>query len=523
MNNTPLLKRLFCAETVVFLGAWFLLMFFGRTQLFRDPGTFSHIVFGQHILSTHQLFHTDIYSFTFGGQPWIAQQWLGECIMAFLYKIGGFDGLLVVTVTLVAFLYAWLMNRLVNSGMHFSLALLIISLTFLASAHHYHIRPHIVTILFLASVFSRLCDYEAGRLRIGSLFWLVPLSILWTNIHGGVLGGLGTLGLVILGWSIDKVFFRRLPIRSYREMILLMGLLLACILSIFVNPYGRELPKTWFSIMSSPAIPLFIQEHASLVRTGSWHVLALAIFYIAALIGTFPKRPRITWLIPLVWLALTWSRIRNGPLFAVAAALALSEVFPHVRWAKWLSRKGSMIFHLEAVNPAGRRVSLCHLAVPSVILAATVVLNLASVRVPVIGHGWVKFDTTYWPVDLLPELRNIEKISSNGTPILNDYRLGGFIMFFVPRLRVFIDDRCELYGDQFLLDYVNAKSSMVKEWAEKYQFKIALTESSSYLDKYLKKDDGWEVVRRGASASLYRKSAKEIQDDRQSRGGSDSP
>jgi hypothetical protein len=503
MVKTTLLKRLFCAETVVFLGTWFLLMFFGRTQLFRDPGTFSHIVFGERILSTQQLFHTDIYSFTFGGKPWIAQQWLGECVMAIIHKLSGFDGLLVVTVTLVAFLYAWLMNRLMKAGIHFSLALLILSLTFLASSHHYHIRPHVVTVLFLAFLFSRLCDYEVGRLRIGSLFWLVPVFILWANIHGGVLGGLGTLGLTILGWLFLKIIFKEPPIRSYKEEMLLVVLLIGCILSVFINPYGSELPKTWFSIMSSPAIPLIIQEHASLAKTGSWHILALGIFYLIALMGIFPKRPRITWLIPLVWLALTWSRTRNGPLFAVTAAIALSDMFPHVRWARWLSRKGSRIFHVEAVNSTAKKISPSHLAVPSMVLAMTVALNLASVQVPLIGHGWVRMDINHWPVDLLPELQEIEKANPEGTPIFNDYRLGAFLMFYTPRFRVFIDDRCELYGDDFLLNYVNAKPSMVNQWAEKYRFKIALMESGSPLDNYLKENNEWRLIKRVSSAALY--------------------
>lgn len=512
------MKKYFREETIVFLGTWLLLMLFGRSQLFRDPGTFSHIVFGEHILSTHQFFHTDLFSFTFGGKPWIAQQWFGECIMAFIHRISGFDGLLIVTVTSFAFLYAWLMNRLMKSGLHFSLALLIISLTFLASSHHYHIRPHIVSVLLLALIFPRLCDYEAGRLKLGALFALVPIFAVWTNIHGGVLGGLGTLGLTILGWSFVKIIFKEPPMKNFKEMIILFGFLLVCILSIFINPYGLEIPRTWFSIMSSPIIPLIIQEHASLIKTGSWHVLALGIFYIIALIGIFPKRPNITWLIPLIWLALTWSRTRNGPLFAVTATIALSEFFPYIRWTKWLALRGSTIFRLGAFNPKAKRVSIFHLIVPFALLASTVFFNLASVQVPLIGQGWVKLDNSHWPIDLLPELRNFEKANPEGTPIFNDYRLGAFLIFYTPRLRVFIDDRCELYGDDFLLDYVNAKPAMVNEWAEKYKFKIALMESGSLLDNYLKKNKEWEVVKRVPSAALYKKSNKRNLDDKSSQG-----
>jgi hypothetical protein len=45
--------------------------------------------------------------------------------------------------------------------------------------------------------------------------------------------------------------------------------------------------------------------------------------------------------------------------------------------------------------------------------------------------------------------------------------LGGFLIDYTPGLRVFIDDRCELYGDEWLLNYVHALESdpaQVERW-----------------------------------------------------------
>ena len=44
----------------------------------------------------------------------------------------------------------------------------------------------------------------------------------------------------------------------------------------------------------------------------------------------------MTWLLPVVWLALACSRVRHAPLFALTAALALAEFIPQVRWVRWL-------------------------------------------------------------------------------------------------------------------------------------------------------------------------------------------
>jgi len=53
----------------------------GREKMLRDPGTLWHTVVGEQVLRTGALPRTDSFSYTCQGQPWLAQQWLGECAM----------------------------------------------------------------------------------------------------------------------------------------------------------------------------------------------------------------------------------------------------------------------------------------------------------------------------------------------------------------------------------------------------------------------------------------------------------
>src|SRR5262249_17409069 len=133
------------------------------------------------------------------------------------------------------------------------------------------------------------------------------------------------------------------PVAGRRGWLGLAALVLVCVLTPLVNPYGLALPRVWFALMGSSVLPRTMNEHVPLLQAGNsaWAVVAVAAFYLAALLGTLPARPRITWLIPLIWLGMTWTRIRYGPLFAVTAGLALVEMFPHVRWVAWLARHGS--------------------------------------------------------------------------------------------------------------------------------------------------------------------------------------
>jgi hypothetical protein len=500
------MKRFFKEETIGFLIIWLLLMYYGSSRLFRDPGTFWHTVVGQHILGSHQVMTTDIFSFTFPGQPWLSQQWLIECLMAFIDQIGGLDGLLILTVTSLALLYTWLLRRMLNAGLHPLLAWLILGLALSSSAFHFHVRPHVASIIFLAITFGSLVNFDKNCSNIHMLFWLVPLFVVWSNSHGGVLGGLGTLFITICGWIVARLIHKESPLHNPRQAALMGLLFLGCCLSVLINPFGLELPKTWFSIVDSSVVANFIDEHLSVFKTGNWMVLVFGLFYIAALAGTLPAWPRVTWMIPLVWFVLALSRVRNGPLFAVTATIALADFFPEVRWARWLARKGSVVLQIRPVETQARRLSLTHGIIPALaILTAVVVSNIGASATRPAGQRLVRLDPKHWPLALLPELKDYESHHPAGTPIFNEMKMGGFLIFYTPRLRVFVDDRCDLYGDDFLLRLFQSDPAMIETWAGRYGFELALTESGSSFDRYLRSARGWQLVKQTAAGSLYRR------------------
>src|SRR5205823_5831577 len=143
-------------------------------------------------------------------------------------------------------------------------------------SHQFHVRPHVATIAFFGLTMAWLCDVESGRTRLRRLWLLVPLLALWTNVHGGVLGGLITLALVSGGWCAAACFGRPSPLHRLWDWTTL-GLILACSAgAVFANPYGLEMPRAWLSIMAMP-LPELIQEHRplSLLRPEGWLVLIL--------------------------------------------------------------------------------------------------------------------------------------------------------------------------------------------------------------------------------------------------------
>src|SRR4029078_12612233 len=84
-----------------------LLLYFtlaGKTELFNDADTLWHIAVGRLTLESG-LITEDYFSFTRHGQPWVANQWLAECMLAVSDWLGGLDGVLVLTATVLTATY----------------------------------------------------------------------------------------------------------------------------------------------------------------------------------------------------------------------------------------------------------------------------------------------------------------------------------------------------------------------------------------------------------------------------------
>jgi hypothetical protein len=510
-----MIKKIFGFHTFIFGSVWFFLFVAGRSKLFRDPGSFAHTIIGEHILNTGHLIYQDIFSFTCFGKPWIAQQWLGECMMAVIQRMAGFDGLLVVTVSLIALLYFNLALRIERSGMNLVLGSFILAFSLAASSHHFHVRPHIATIFLMTMIYAHLCDIESGKKSITSLVWLIPVFIIWSNIHGGALGGLFTIFIVAVGWTLASLKEFKKPLDDKKSLIILWCIVVLCFVSPLVNPYGVRLPVTWLRIMGSGAISQFIQEHASVVtllhygEPASYVTITILLcfgsLYLSLLVGVNRNDRKVTWYIPMIWFFLSLSRIRHVPLFALMAVVAIVEMFPYCNWVHSLEKKGLTTFKLRNTESGiNARSVLCYL-IPVFITVSALVAFHESAKLPAAAQKWVKLDNTHWPVEILPELQAIEKIYPQGTPIFNDMLFGGFLMYHTPGLRVFIDDRFELYGDEFIIKYIKANKSDFETWEKIYHFHLALLSSNSDYRKYLEDNPEWHVVKRCRAAILYQK------------------
>ncbi len=484
---------------------WFPILFLalllvGRERMFRDPGTLWHTVVGERMLDARQVMRTDPFSFTFEGRPWIAQQWLAECLMALLHRAASLDGLLLGAAALLAATYSLIAARLMARGAGAAGAAVVVALVLGASSFHFHARPHVFTIALAAWTFGALCDVESGRAAARRLWLLPPAMALWTNLHGGALGGVVTILLAIAGWIAVMLC---IPPRSARGASLLVAVGAAVGAAVLINPFGHELPRVWLALMNSRVLPAIMQEHGPL-EPGSpeaWMIVALAALYLVVLFDSRRELLRVTWLLPLVWLLLSMSRVRHAPIFAVLAAVAVAEMLPHSALLRLLRERGSL-FAASGVGSspprAGRWIA------PALVLLVLAVQTLGW-RLPLIGAGGARLSTAYWPVEAVKKLA--EAAPGIARPrVFNQMSYGGYLIYALPRARVYIDDRCELYGDEFLRAYdaLMRDPALLDAETARWSFDFALVSSRSKLAEYLRRHPAWHTVHRDDTATLFR-------------------
>ena len=282
----------------------------GWEGLLADADVGWHIRTGDYILSRHAVPRVDLYSFSKPGAPWYAWEWLTDVLDSGLHKMAGLKGIVLFAAVLIA-LYAWtLVRRMVRRDVHLFVALGVALLGVGGSSMHFLARPHLLTLLLLSiSVWL----IEEDRLRPSSrIWWLVPLTAVWTNLHGGFLALIAVLGLATVGSAIEAWFGFN---GTIRDAVRYAKLTLACAAATLVNPYGWNLHRHVLEYLRSDWIRNVIQEFQSPVFRSENMLQFEALLLIGLIVaGAQFRRWKIVeglWIV--FWAHMALGSVRHAP------------------------------------------------------------------------------------------------------------------------------------------------------------------------------------------------------------------
>jgi hypothetical protein len=176
-----------------------------------DFDTWWHLASGRWIAQHHAVPYTDVLSFTVRNNEWINLQWLYDLLLYAIYSLSGASGLVIASAACFVATFAILARHLARFlGPVASTALLI----WVAATvnERFLIRPEMASFPLLAAVQLVLAD---GRHNPKRLRWLVPLMILWANMHSLFIVGLAAIAAAIGGALLAETqAFQRVGART---------------------------------------------------------------------------------------------------------------------------------------------------------------------------------------------------------------------------------------------------------------------------------------------------------------------
>jgi hypothetical protein len=183
---------------------------------------------------------------------WVNQNWLTHVMFYKLKTLWGDDGpdslkgesLIVIYKFIQAILTAlfvyWAGCRI---GAHPAIAAAMTAFAMLLSRSFIDMRPNITSIFFAAIMIFLLARWKQGRWW--SLAWMIPVMIVWSNVHGGFIYAIMVFAIMSGGHLSQKLLSRKWPntfvVISAKDIIfLLAAAVVITIIPAVFSPFGLE-------------------------------------------------------------------------------------------------------------------------------------------------------------------------------------------------------------------------------------------------------------------------------------------
>jgi hypothetical protein len=361
------------------------------------------------------------------GRHWVDQQWLAHLVLYGVWAAGGWQlgGVLLMVLYVGALGVAGTTAR--RLGASDRSAAVLVGAGFLTGITNTVFRAQIPAYLLFAVVFGLLLSDVRRQSR--RVYLVLPLLVLWANVHGSVL-----LGAALVAWRgiLDA---RARPWRA-------AGLIVLPWLCVLVSPYAARLPGYYASVLHNSRLSSSLSEWApsTLRAQPVFFVLLLVSFWLLGRAGrALPVFDQIS-LAALGVLGL--AAVRYDVWFALAAA----AVLPLALDLAWVP------------GEAPRRRSL-NLAVAWFGVAAVVISVLV-----VASHSRAWFERDYPPAAAAAVAK---AAGSPGIRVFADERYADWLLFRDPALagRVAYDVRFELLPRQQLAAVVAFRDESGPGWA----------------------------------------------------------
>lgn len=437
-----------------------------------------HIKTGEIIWTTHSVNKTNFFSYTFPDFPFINHHFGSEILFYLIYTSFGFLGTLVVSAlcSIIGFLLLFRYslkktNLLTVSFISFLLLGILYERT--------DVRPEAFSYL-LFSLFLVIL-FKNREKTTKWLYVLIPLQLLWVNLHIYWVIGVITVGLFFLDACISFITKGNNPLKHTKQLLPLFFVLTFAALSTALNPSGISGTLYPFRVFDNYGYNIEENQNIFLLwemfqkRTIIFFWVSVVLLFTLLSIRIRYTRP-IDWLISITFTILGIFAIRNFPLFAFAIFIPF-------------------VYHLSPLCKPLEKKSKFYLLL-GVCCLLLVIWQL--------HYVFTTKPFSFAPPTGATKAVDFMLAKNLKGPIFNNFDIGSYLIFkLYPKEKVFVDGRPEAYPASFFQNtYIPMQQDpkIFEQIDKKYHFNtifFAHTDQTPWATQFLRhivKNPDWKTL-----------------------------
>ncbi len=466
------------------------------TNLVGDLGYY--LKMGEIIVTTHSVPTTNYLSYTNPNFPFINANWLSEVVFYVFFKFFGGNGLILLGLILAVVSFSLLLRKVY--GKYNLLSVLIVSLLYIQVVYERtDIKPEIFSYLLLSFFIFVLYGLKKTNKKL--IYILIPLQILWTNLH--IFFFLGPI--TILLFLIDNAIKNKFQIEKSKTLIIVF---LCTLTSTLINP----------AFIKGALYPLFVmQNYGFKVEENSGFLTAvnsytdttflffeisIALLWIGILF-TWNRLKPIDILLSCMFTFFGLFAVRMFPLFAIGTFIPLVKI------------ASIIVEYLEKKQKKYTKSSLAKFEIGIFIVILLILTPSIKQNIEIHGFGFGTIDNAKESIQFM-------KINKIKGPIYNNYDIGNYLDFSLyPNTKVFVDARPEAYPKSFFDNVyfpMQSSQNVFDKIDQQYNFNVAIvahTDTSPSGKRFLNniiKSPNWKMVYLNNTVVIFLKNSKSNQD-----------
>ncbi len=243
----------------------FLFVFIFSLYIPTDPDLGWHLKYGEYFFQHGSILRDNIFSSMMPNYHWANTSWLTDILTYAVYHLGGFFGISLLGSFIVALTF-YFFSKVAKLQTWDQLFLFPLILYLVQPLNAVSFRGQQVSMLFIGMLFYVLSFYPQKK---KVMYLSIPLFLLWANLHGQFILGLGLFAIWIILFIAQHTILSTRD--SKKNILIALGnglkqaqtaiiIFVVSLLATFINPFGWGIHTAAISHVGSPLLQ-YIAEY----------------------------------------------------------------------------------------------------------------------------------------------------------------------------------------------------------------------------------------------------------------------